>query len=116
LKQAASVARLTGLSVEETVTLLTELARAGLSASDAGTSLRTTLLRLVGDFPKVQAEVARLGLQLRDVNGNIRPEFFSELGEKLRRMAPAARQASIAILGGSDAIRSFGILSRASAA
>jgi len=116
LKQAASVARLTGLSVEETVTLLTELSKAGLSASDAGTSLRTTLLRLVGDFPKVQAEVKRLGLELRDVNGNIRPEFFSDLGTKLRNMAPAARQATVALLGGSDAIRAIGILSRSSAA
>jgi TP901 family phage tail tape measure protein len=116
LGRSAAVAKLVGLSLEETVTLLTALSRAGLSAAEAGTTLKTTLLRLVGDFPKVSREVERLGLNLRDVDGSIRPEFFSDLGEKLRQMTPAARQATLSLLGGSDAVQALGILSRSTEA
>ena len=116
LKQSAAVAALAGLSIEDTVVILTELAQAGLSASDAGTSFRTSLTRLIGDFPKVQKQLEELGITLRDVDGNIRPEIFNEIGVALERLAPAARQQAIAILGGSDAIRAFGILSQRTAA
>ena len=112
LRQVSAVASGLGISLEDTVTLLTQLSRAGLSSSDAGTSLRQTFLRLIQNLPKVNEEVDRLGLNLRDVNGNIRPAIFEELGTKLRKLAPAARQAAIANLGGADAIRTYLLLSR----
>lgn len=112
LQQAAAVASLVGISVEDTVTILTQLTQAGLKGSDAGTSLRTALIRLVNPTEKVKKTLAELNVQLRDAEGNIRPEFFGELGEALDRLSPAARQATTAILGGSDAVRAFGLLSR----
>ena len=80
LRQASAAAAGLGLSVEDTITLLTQLSRAGLTASDAGTSLRTGLLRLIQNLPKVNEEVAKLGINFRDAAGNIRPEFFEEVG------------------------------------
>lgn len=115
LKQVSAIASGLGIPLEATVTILTQLSRAGLSASDAGTSFRQTLLRLIQDLPKVDAEVERLGLNLRDAAGNIRPEVFEELGKKLKTLAPAARQLAIANLGGADAIRTLLILTRAQA-
>ena len=112
LRQVSAVASGLGISLEDTVTLLTQLSRAGLSSSDAGTSLRQTFLRLIQNLPKVNEEVRELGLNLRDASGNIRPEIFEELGQKLRKLTPAARQAAIANLGGADAIRTYLLLSR----
>lgn len=115
LKQTSAIASGLGISIEDTITILTQLSRAGLSASDAGTSFRQTLLRLIQDLPKVRKEVDRLGLDLRDASGNIRPEVFEELGRKLKTLTPAARQLAIANLGGADAIRTLLVLTRAQA-
>jgi TP901 family phage tail tape measure protein len=115
LKQTSSIASGLGISIEDTVTILTQLSRAGLSASDAGTSFRQTLLRLIQDLPKVNKEVDALGLHLRDASGNIRPQVFEELGKRLKTLTPAARQLAVANLGGADAIRTLLILTRAQA-
>lgn len=113
LRQVAPVAALVGFTVEDTVTVLTQLSRAGLSASDAGTSFRTAILRLIQDMPKVEKAVADLGLRLRDAQGALRVEVFAELQSALSKMSPAAREAAVASLGGADAIRTFGLLARA---
>src|SRR5262249_46831754 len=42
-QQAAAIGHQVGLSFEDTTAFITELARAGLTGSDAGTSLRTAL-------------------------------------------------------------------------
>jgi TP901 family phage tail tape measure protein len=115
LRQASAAAAGLGLSVEDTITLLTQLSRAGLTASDAGTSLRTGLLRLIQNLPKVNEEVAKLGINFRDAAGNIRPEFFEEVGAALRKLTPAARQAAQANLGGADALRLYLLLGREAA-
>lgn len=112
LQQAAAVASLVGLSVEDTVTILTQLTQAGLKGSDAGTSFRTALVRLIKPTKEVQSTLAELNVQLRDTEGNIRPEFFGELGAALEELSPATRQATVAMLGGSDAVRAFGLLAR----
>jgi TP901 family phage tail tape measure protein len=112
LRQVSAVASGLGVSVEDTVTLLTQLARSGLSSSDAGTSLRTALLRLVQDMPKVNQQVRQLGLNLEDAQGNIRPEVFGELGRALQRLEPAERRSAEAALGGADAIRTYILLAR----
>ena len=115
LKQSSAAAAGLGVSVEDTITLLTQLSRAGLSSSDAGTALRTAFLRLIQNLPKVNEEVAKLGISFRDVRGNLRPEFFEEVGEELRKMTPAARQAAQANLGGADALRVYLLLGREAA-
>lgn len=116
LRQVAPVAALLNVSVEDTITLLTQLARSGLSSSDAGTSLRVAFLRLVQDMPKVNKTIHELGLRLRDASGQVRPQVFGELATALAKLAPAARQSAIAALGGADAIRTFGLLARDGAA
>lgn len=112
LRQASAVASLGNISIEDTVTILTQLARAGVSGSDAGTSFRTALIRLFNPTKAVRAELEKLGVAFTDIQGDIRPEAFGELQVALNQLAPAARRQSVAILGGSDAIRTFGILAR----
>lgn len=112
MQQANTIARQVGFTLEETSGFLTILARAGLRGSDAGTSLRTALTRLVNPTKKIQAELDKLGLHLRDANGEIRPEVFANLGAALQKMGKAQRDAALAILGGQDAMRALSILSR----
>lgn len=112
LGQASAVARLVGISLEDTNVFLTALARAGLRGSDAGTSLRTSLIRLINPTKEAQQIFDRLGIAIRDTEGNLRPEFFTNLGIALEGMGRAQRDATLATIGGQDALRALSILSR----
>jgi TP901 family phage tail tape measure protein len=114
LQQAAAVGRQVGLSLQDTTTFLTILAREGLRGSDAGTSLRVTLGRLINPTKKIQEELDKLGVSLRDARGNIRPDFFVNLGVAMRGMSKAQKDATLAILGGMDGMRALSILTRQS--
>ena len=69
LRQASAAAQAVGLGVEDTVALLSLLARNGIAASDAGTSLRTAIIRLVNPTEKARTEIEKLNLDLRDPAG-----------------------------------------------
>ena len=112
LAQAAAVANLAGLNLADTTNLLTQLAQAGLLGSDAGTSLRTALVRLINPTAEIASLIDQLGLSLRDAEGNIRPEFFGELGVAVNELPPALRDATLAAIGGQDALRALAILGR----
>lgn len=111
-QQASAVARQVGFSLEETAVTLTLLAQNGLRGSDAGTSLRVALLRLVNPTKAAAAVIEDLGIQIRDANGNIRPDVFVQFGEATRSFTPAMRDAALATVFGADAIRAVAIASR----
>jgi TP901 family phage tail tape measure protein len=112
LAQAAAVGHQVGLSFEDTATFITDLAKAGLRGSDAGTSLRVALLRVVNPSKEARAAFDKLGVSVRDAEGNLKPQFFVELGIALRGMSKAQRDATLATIGGQDAVRSLSILTR----
>lgn len=112
LKQSAGAAVIAGVSLEDTVALLTLLARNGLTGSDAGTSLRVALLRLASPTKKAREELKGLNVELRDAQGNIRPEAFAELGVALNKLSVGRRQNIIRTVFGDDASRAFSFLSR----
>ena len=114
LQQAAAVGRQVGLTLEDTTTFLTQLAREGIRGSDAGTSLRVTLGRLINPTAKIAAEMEKLGVSLRDAQGNIRPDFFVNLGIAMQGMSKAQKDATLAIIGGMDGMRALSILTRQS--
>lgn len=113
-QQAAAVGHQVGLSFRDTTLFITELARAGLTGSDAGTSLRTALIRLINPTKKAKDIFKELGISIRDAQGNLRPEFFVNLGDALAKMSKKQRDATLAIIGGQDAVRALAILSRQS--
>lgn len=108
-KQSAAVANLVGLSLEDTAAQLTVLARAGLQGSDAGTSLRVALLRLINPTKEAAAIIKDLGINLRDAQGNLRPDVFVQFGEATARFTRAQRDAAFAAVFGADAIRTVSI-------
>lgn len=114
LQQAAAVGRQAGLSFEDTSTFLTLLARNGLRGSDAGTSLRVTLLRLIAPTKQAREEMHKLGISVLDAFGNVRVDVFQQIALAMRDMTPAARNAALSLIFGTDAIRAATILGRQS--
>lgn len=112
LQQSAAVARQAGLSLEQTVAALTLFARAGLRGSDAGTSLRTALIRLINPSEKAEKVIQRLGLRVRDASGNIDLSVFQQFTDATRKMTAAQRDQALAVVFGQDAIRGAAILAR----
>lgn len=110
--QASAVARQVGLSLEDTTSLLALLAKNGLQGSDAGTSLRVALIRLVAPTKQAQEEIRKLGINIRDAQGNVRADVFAQFGNATRDLGPAARDAAAALIFGQDAIRAVAIASR----
>lgn len=116
LAQAAAVAHQAGIPLGETVTFLTELAKAGISGSDAGTSLRTTILRLIAPTAQAQKIFRELGVEINDAQGNVRPDVFEQLRESMSRLEPATRNQALATIFGADAVRAASVFVRDGAA
>ena len=112
LAQAGTEAHAAGLSVQETTAILAAFSNAGIQGSDAGTSLKTMLSRLVPQTDDQVAEMRRLHLSFVNANG----EFVSatQIAEKLRTtykdMSAEERSTSLNTLFGSDARRAANIL------
>ena len=112
LQQASAVIRQAGISFEEGQAALTLFARAGIRGSDAGTSLRTALIRLINPSEKAKEEINKLGLEIRDSQGNIDLGVFQQFADATRDMSSAQRDQALAIIFGQDAIRGAAILVR----
>jgi TP901 family phage tail tape measure protein len=117
LQQAAAVAHSMNFSVKETATAISILANAGLTGSDAGTSLRTTLLRLNPVTKKARDEMNNLGVKTTDINGDFLPlvEIVHRFHDALAKLTPEQRANSLQIIFGQDAIRASNILFTAGA-
>lgn len=117
LSQSGLVAHQTGLSIDETVASLTLFAKAGLMGSDAGTSLKTMLMRLTPQSAEAQKQFDKLGISAYDSQGNFvgLAKFAGQLKDKLSDYSPEARNAALATMFGSDAVRAASILYEAGA-
>lgn len=109
MQQALAIAKLVGFTLSDTVAQLTIFAQNGLRGSDAGTSLRTALSRLIAPTKKAGDLIAALGLNLRDAQGNLRPDIFVQFGEATKNLTPALRDMIAQTIAGQDAIRAFAI-------
>ena len=112
LRQVAAVANQVGLSVQDTVAFLTQLAKAGIAGSDAGTTLRVALTRLVAPTAAAADQIEKLELNLRDARGNIRTDIFVQLGNALQDLNRAAQDRALKDIFGENAQRVAAILSR----
>jgi TP901 family phage tail tape measure protein len=112
LAQSSAVARQVGLSLNDTVAILSLFAKNGLQGSDAGTSLRVALIKLAAPTDAAAAKIKELGLRIRDAQGNFRPDVFAQFGEATESLSPAMRDAAAALIFGQDAIRAVSIGAR----
>lgn len=116
-RQAALVSNQTGLSLEQTVGTLSMFAQNALTGSDAGTSLKVMLQRLTPQSKEAQATMDKLGFSAYDSQGQF--VGLSEMAQRLHTsfsaLTPEARNAAMATIFGSDAVRAATILYQAGA-
>lgn len=114
LKMSGLVASQTGHSIEETTGVLAAFASAGLIGSDAGTSLKEMLLKLMSPAEATQKVMGNLGIEVYDAQGNMKS--FAGIADELRKsmagLTQQQRDADMAKIFGSDAIRAATILYR----
>ena len=112
LAQCSAQAYNAGWNIQETTAVLGKFADAGIVGSDAGTSLKTMLQRLAAPTDEAAGKIESLGIRTRDSSGNLlgASEMAEELQNKLGGLSPAARDAALQTIFGSDAMRAATIL------
>lgn len=112
LKQSGLVANQFGLSIEETTGTLAAFASAGLLGSDAGTSFRSMLLHLGNPTGEARDLMQQLGIAAYDAQGSFvgMSSLAEQLATKLGPLPQAQRDAALATIFGSDAIRAANVL------
>ncbi len=112
LSSVASVARQAGVSVEDTVALLTLLAKNGIQGAEAGTALRVAIIRLIAPTDKARKIFEQFGIQVLDAQGNLRPEVFADIGRALDGVSASQRNAALQTIFGTRAIRAQAVIGR----
>lgn len=119
LSQTATQARTAGLSIEDTVAALAAFDNAGIKGSDAGTSLKTMLQRLVPSTKAAKDQFKELGLitadgsnKFFDAEGNIKSitAVSGILQNALKGQTKEQKLATLATMFGSDASRAAAVL------
>src|SRR5215207_7129942 len=119
LQQVSASAAASGLSIEETTAALAAFDNAGIRGSDAGTSLKTMLARLVPMTEKAKGKFEELGIITEDgtnrffkANGEMRSmqEVAGILDTALSGLSTEQRIQAMNTLFGSDATRAATIL------
>ena len=112
LQQSAAVANQAGLSIDQLVAVITELAKQGILGSDAGTSIRTALLRLVPTTKEAAKFMGELGIKIDDTLtiGQQLPQLIEQYRSSLSALNPTLRQAVLQQIFGTDAIRAATII------
>jgi TP901 family phage tail tape measure protein len=112
LNQTGLVAASTGLTIEETTGALAAFASAGLTGSDAGTSMKTMLMSLNPNSAAAASLMNELGIKAYDAQGKFigMSEYAGVLQSALKDMGDEQRNATLKTLFGSDAVRAANIL------
>ncbi|MCT1459863.1 phage tail tape measure protein [Aestuariimicrobium sp. p3-SID1156] len=112
LSQVGAVANSMGLTIEDTTTSLALFAANGIKGSDAGTSLKTMLMSLANPSKKAANTMLELGINAFDASGNFvgMRDLAGQLESKLSDLSVEQRNAALATMFGSDAMRVASIL------
>ncbi|HGU6173209.1 TPA: phage tail tape measure protein [Escherichia coli] len=112
LQAAGAVANMAGQSIQDTVTAISLMANAGITGSDAGTSLKSMLMSLISPTDKAAETMQKYGISVYDANGKMKPlpALVQEFSTKLGGLSQEQRNAALATIFGSDAIRAANIV------
>lgn len=116
--QVSAVAALANQSIDTTSAALAVLANAGVKGSDAGTSLKTMLMRLMAPANDAVGALSQVGLSVqsfRNADGTMKPlvEIIGVLNGALGNLDQAAKDDIFRRIFGQDAIRAAAILTGA---
>lgn len=101
-----------GLSLQETVAVLAAFDQAGIKGSDAGTSLKTMLARLVPTTDEAAAAMKALNLDFTNADGSFKSigEVAQILQDKLGGLSAEQKTLALSTIFGSDATRAASVL------
>lgn len=118
LSQVGPGATNAGLSLQETVGVLSAFDQAGIKGSDAGTSLKTMLARLVPQTDAASSAMRKYNLDFTDAQGNF--VSITNIADQLRKglggLSEAQRVSALTTIFGSDATRAATVLMKEGAA
>lgn len=112
MKYVAPNARNAGISLEETTAAIGLLANAGIKGSQAGTTLRSMLVRLAKPADPAAKVMKQLGFNAFDSSGKMKSlaDIMGELNEKTKGLTDQEKQAAIATIFGQEALSGVTVL------
>lgn len=116
LSQSGNVANAVGLDFGDTNAVLSLFAKSALMGSDAGTSLRTMLLRLTPASKEAAREMAKFNFSAYDAKGNFvgLPELVERLQTSFAGLSAEQRTSALNTIFGQEAIRGVEVLIKSS--
>ncbi|MCP1124559.1 phage tail tape measure protein [Bacillus sp. 3103sda1] len=115
LKYAGPPAASLGISLEELAASIGIMTNAGMEGEQAGTTLRTALLRLIDPPKEASTELKKLGVTATDSNGKFvgLESIVEQLSKGMNGMTDAQKAAALSTIFGTEAVS--GMLSLISA-
>lgn len=109
MKYVAPVARMAGLSLEETAAMAGLLGNVGIKGSQAGTTLKAVLNKMAAPTKEAQELFQKLGVTVKDSAGNLRSPVavLGEMAAGLKKMGTAEQIAAMKMIVGEEAIAGF---------
>jgi TP901 family phage tail tape measure protein len=112
LKNVGTVAAQMGLTVEETVGFLSAMGDQAIVGAEAGTALKTTLLRLLAPTGEAKELMDELGISVYDANGNVLDavDIVKELETGFGNLSVEQRTAAMNTIFGAEAIAGANVI------
>jgi TP901 family phage tail tape measure protein len=112
LSQVGPGAKNAGLDLQDTVGTLAAFDQAGIKGSDAGTSLKTMLTRLIPTTQAAAGAMADANLHFVNADGSFKniTEIAGQLHRGLSKMTDAQKSSTLSTIFGSDATRAATVL------
>ena len=116
-KMAGSIFASNNQSMSDLTASMSLLANAGIAGSDAGTSLKTMLMRLAAPTDEAAAAMTSLGLNVYNSDGSMRDfeAIVGDLATSTAGLTDSQRNMALTTIFGADAIRAATILADAGA-
>jgi len=112
LKMSSAVFASAKIPIEDLVTVIAEMANAGIQGSDAGTSLKQMMLSLQAPAAKAANLMKELGISVYDSQGNMisMEGIIGQFENALGGLTQEQRNAALAVIFGSDAVRAANVV------
>ena len=112
LKMSGAVAAMAGMPIQDVTTAIALMANQGIKGSDAGTSFKQMLLSLQAPSGTAAALMQSIGIRVYDASGAMlpMPSIIGQFQGALGGMTQEQRNAALATIFGSDAVRAANIL------
>ena len=112
LQMSSAVMSQYGFTAAETVTILTQMANAGIRNSDAGTALKTAFMHLAAPTDVAKNVMEQYGISVYDSTGAMRDaqSIIEQFSTNLAPLTEATRNQALATIFGTDGLRVMNIL------